>query len=275
MLCSSATDLSLCIKFPLSCSKDWHLKRKCVSSSTADTLQHLHNLFSFEILEYRPLSMFKLWALSLIFDIVLRSDLDLHRSSKGGLWFCLYIFLKKSNLQFWDISVFWFWIATSLILSLIECKKCLISRGLKVKKLNPRRFNIFFTFVVQELVASVAWKTFWARQLLDCTIWSRYFIAEICIFVYRGILFSSAKQPEFVALQWTHSISFMNLVCSFSYGSEFLNWVPIPQISAPYNIIGLTRESKSFSNKLHGWLSPTVFFWFWTRLSCPFPLAYY
>jgi hypothetical protein len=84
----------------------------------------------------------------------------------------------------------------------------------------------------------------------------------VIIFVLHGCLASSDLQAAFGVLQCTPSISFINLVCNNSSGSDSLHFKADskPQISQQYNEIGNIRESKSFSNSLQGLFKPIVFF---------------
>ena len=54
-------------------------------------------------------------------------------------------------------------------------------------------------------------------------------------------------------------VSLINLICSFSNGSESLNVESTPQTSLPYVRIGVTKESNNVSRSLHGLLRPMVF----------------
>ena len=85
------------------------------------------------------------------------------------------------------------------------------------------------------------------------------FIAESLIFRCKGVLFVSARQATLVVLHCTPKISFINFRCTSSKGSESLNLLPTPQTSLPYRMMGTTRESKSFSRRLHGLFRVIVF----------------
>jgi hypothetical protein len=66
------------------------------------------------------------------------------------------------------------------------------------------------------------------------------------ILLFKGVLLSSARHPSLDALQWIPCISLINLICSFSNGSESLNVESTPQTSLPYVRIGVTKESNNY-----------------------------
>jgi hypothetical protein len=65
-------------------------------------------------------------------------------------------------------------------------------------------------------------------------IWFIKLNIENNILLFKGVLLSSARHPSLDALQWIPSISLINLICSFSNGSESLNVESTPQTSLPY-----------------------------------------
>lgn len=67
------------------------------------------------------------------------------------------------------------------------------------------------------------------------------------IFVFKGNRLSSCLTALLLVFEWTPRISFKNLECSNSNGSESLSELYAPHISLQYNRIGEINVSKSFS----------------------------